>query len=196
MTEESGEEQPETERQRPPKTSEVCWTIKSPVMTLRRCQLAGGIERVEGDKFTYGNLIEVNTGNIEDIGFSRFDIVTNHMDEQGHFTNNVKGHPFLFDFQEKDPAEFLDKIGSLDLLDGEINLTLKLQRLEVDGHTQGYFIYPEPSGSDPIKGFYLNYDAINLEAMAPELKEALLKPEQTNEQAVALSLNTPAPSPN
>ena len=160
-----------------------------------------GVSPTTGDNISYGNAIEVTADNIHQFGFGD-DVVTYFMDENGNFSVNDDELGIGSDFAEASPEEFLAKFstngdgrysigkspdGTVDV-QGIEDQSFMLQRVEVDGYTQGYFIYNE---SDGMKhGFYLDTDAIQLDGLDEGLRNDLIMDNQPDTE-----INRDLPSP-
>ena len=173
--------------------SETQYTQETSDTKIQTTQRVAGIERVTDSNISYGSSIKINADNIDKIGLSD-DIHTYHMDKSGHLETIVEGHLFAYDFDEKNPQDFLEKFGFDDGTDpAQASPSFKIQTVEVDGYLQGYFIYNDTMEDFGDFGLYLDTDALDLTQIDPELKNALL--EQKQEEPSGQE-NTAAPLPN
>ncbi|MEQ8470046.1 MAG: hypothetical protein RIC35_02620 [Marinoscillum sp.] len=164
----------------------------------------GGVSRTEAENITYGQPIDINAQNINSLGLGN-DIVTYFMDENGNLSVDDELLDLGSDFSEVSPEDFLAKFASngdgrhscITSPDGQTFVTghedesFKLQRVEVDGTTQGYFIYNDDGFNKT--GFYLDSNAIDFSSLNDDLKYALMKSEPAigMENGLENRVNTP-----
>lgn len=155
--------------------------MNDPNVTVTIEQATMMVGRTEGDNISYGNSIEINAENLDQLGLGD-DIITYHMDQNGNLDLNE-----LSDNTENNPEGFLlnmdrDISGwkydpssdeyTITRMQGNENPAFTIQPVEVDGMLQGYFVQGvTESGSQT--GLYLDASAVDLSGMDENMKAEL-----------------------
>tara|TARA_R110002095_G_scaffold132587_2_gene115085 strand:+ start:576 stop:1244 length:669 start_codon:yes stop_codon:yes gene_type:complete len=148
-------------------------------VTLEECVVMQG--RTQGDNITYGNAIEIDAKNLDQLGLGD-DIVTYHMDENGNLeltdhsdTNENNAEGFLLNMDTDVSAWKYDPKSeeyTVTRMNGNDDPSFMIQPVEVDGMLQGYFVQGvTESGSQT--GLYLDASAVNLSGMDETMKAEL-----------------------
>lgn len=177
----------------PEQPSEMNGSQTTSDMTVTYSQRIAGISRVENPKISYGNPVSVDESNINKIGFSN-DIHTYHMDNEGHLNTIVEGHPFSYDFPEKDPMDFLKKFGMDNRNNAEqASNSFMIQTVKINGYAQGYFVFNKLAEYGDT-GLYLDASAINTDKMDKSFKNSLFATEQNSPvHSTSTTLANPKP---
>ncbi len=115
--------------------------------------------REEGSNIKYGKDIEISSADFKNLG-QDIDIVTYGLDKNG----NLVTHD-LMDFNEDGVQHFMSKVDPKDgVVDLNQDFKLKMQRVEVNGETVGFFIH----GADSKHGTYMDASALQHFNLSPE----------------------------
>lgn len=137
--------------------------------------------RVEGDNIRYGNPIEINADNLDQLGLGD-DIITYHMDQNGNLElsdhsdfseNNAEG--FMLNMDDDVSGWRYDPQSeeyTITRMNGNEAPAFMIQPVEVDGMLQGYFVYGKDDDNFD-SGLYLDASAVNLDGMNADMKAAL-----------------------
>ncbi|MCB1840217.1 MAG: hypothetical protein H6858_02770 [Rhodospirillales bacterium] len=142
--------------------------------------------RTEGENISYGKAVRIDQNNLSQLGLTDVSgLATYHMDSEGHMTHIESG---INDFSGMSQEGFLVHMDgdarsyTTDARTGDITINsarndapmaMTIQRVEVNGATQGYFV----AGEGQSTGVYLDASALDYSKMSPEIRDQLMQAE-------------------
>lgn len=147
--------------------------------------------RTEGDNITYGNAVRIDASTIGQLGLADPNSLTTYdMDSEGNLQqvrdgfNDFSGYnqdQFLIHMDGDVRSYQVDAEGNATVLSmrNDAPLAMTIQRVEVNGVTQGYFL----AGEGNRAGIYLDASALDFTKMSDELKTQLMQAETPEQLA-------------
>ncbi len=147
--------------------------------------------RAEGENISYGNAVRIDASTIGQLGLADPNSLTTYnMDAEGNLQqvrdgiNDFSGYnreQFLIHMDGDAKSYSTDAQGNTTILSmrNDAPLAMTIQRVEVNGVTQGYFL----AGEGERFGIYLDASALDFTKMSDELKTQLMKAETPEQLA-------------
>ncbi|MCL4677250.1 MAG: hypothetical protein KJ017_01500 [Alphaproteobacteria bacterium] len=149
------------------------------------------IIRAEGENISYGRAVRIDANTISQLGLADPNSLTTYtMDSEGNLQQVRDG---INDFSGYNQEQFLihmdgdaksfssDAQGNTTIssMRNDAPIAMTIQRVEVNGATQGYFL----AGESQRFGIYLDTSALDLSKMSDEIKAQLMQAETPEQHA-------------